>query len=311
MMIEELDDPTGAGGLEKGSWDIDRMCTALDPLAIADAAAMSISIAQELETWVRSTALPVRQEQIMPAAILAAFIAPWLPSDQCSLFAQAILWTALIDVFVDDLKSESDRAVEACLQDCRSVISIKNADPTHSLSLALSTIHERFLNQPAGPSLYSFFQSATDSFLSGQSFERRAARALTGGAELPTIQEYLKQGARSIGMHFVTAVLWSTIESADASPAATSLGDALDDAALAVRLANDLAGHDRETVEGSVNALALGLQPDHVAHLLSQCAHRCVEKLNNFPPAGHLLTLALERQLLCYLRIYQRIDASH
>jgi hypothetical protein len=82
----------------------------------------------------------------------------------------------------------------------------------------------------------------------------------------------------------------------------------LQDAALAVRLANDLRGHAREEAQEDVNALLVGMTPDEVEGRISFHVDRCRDQLRPLVERSLASAVALERLTVWCTRLYEQID---
>ena len=101
----------------------------------------------------------------------------------------------------------------------------------------------------------------------------------------PSIDEYLSNHD-SVGLRFAFATLLVVDDAApdDWRPGPGTLSEAADATALAIRLANDLAGAARERAYGDVNVLTLGMASEQVGDRIRRETERCRQLYAAVPP---------------------------
>jgi hypothetical protein len=144
--------------------------------------------------------------------------------------------------------------------------------------------------------------------LAAMTTERTFAAAVRDGAP-PDTDEYLRAASQSSGLDFTLIPLWAAMADPDLPRHLPVLARALPHACTAVRLANDIAGQDRERAEGVVNALSLGMLPRQarlrIAHYTEQFQSMVGPLVaTRFGPA-----VATDRMLRWIMRVYLHATA--
>jgi terpene synthase-like protein len=292
-----------------GPWQAHRR---LDTLVAADAAVAVTRLTARASVWAARLGPPFDPALAPLCCMAPAFVAPWMSPGGAWLAARSNMWIFAVDAWSDAPGAPRDQIRDG-IGMLRAVAG--GADPPREpLALALAEIRDA-----VGGPLLPPWRRAAESALAGNWFEYEAARQVAEGGPAPSLARYLRHGADSIALGMVVTAMWSDMWSdlwpdseADLpDPVLEGLHRALRDAALAVRLANDLRGHARERAEGVLDALTLGLAPTAAGALLDRYRHRCRSRLRPLTVQAPGPAIALERQLLWSIRHYQRLDAGH
>jgi hypothetical protein len=267
-----------------------------------DTCVTALRLIDRLRTWTaaRGPAFPAAHIEVF--CLSTAFITPWLDVDTLHLAARIWSWITALDDAVDGCDGDLT-AVTSTLEHCRAAAAGagSGADP---IAAALAEIRADLAALPGFGAVAPLWHDTVDRLVVGMRYEAVTGLATARGAAPPELADYLGHAVHTVGVPMYVIALWAAMEPFDAA----GLLPALRDAALAVRLANDLRGHAREGDEHNLNALRLGLPTERgrglVGDLLARCHARLAPMLaGSFPPA-----VAVDRMAVWGTRIYQRID---
>ncbi|MBB2913808.1 AcrR family transcriptional regulator [Streptosporangium becharense] len=283
---------------------------ALEIVAAADTGVVAVQLTGRMQGWMRRLGPPFVPGTATLCCLTAANGTPWLPASACYPVAQTAAWLLALDAWSDGPGGDA-ATVEDGVARCLAVVRGGEPGDGDPLALSLAEIRDHVRGGPSAATVYPWWQRAAAASLVGTRFERRAADAVAAGGAPPRLEEYLRYGGGSIGLGMIVTAAWSAMAEPGLADRLPALQDALQDASIALRLANDLRGHEREQAEGTLDALALGLSPRDVAGLLTEHLDRCRRRLRT--PGGDLpgSVLALERHLIWGVRMYQRFAAGH
>ncbi|MGW2223345.1 terpene synthase family protein [Nonomuraea sp. NPDC001684] len=298
----------GLADLEAGPFEAQR---SLNVVAAADAATAALDTMGVLTGWAERHGPPFDPAVIPLCCLTAAICTPWLDADACLLLAGTAAWLLAVDAWSDAPRAvphsaddSADDSVEAGVARCLAVVEGGDPEPGDALAASLADLRDRV----TGP-VAAWWRRAAVEHLRGTLFERRAADAVAAGGRAPGVEEYLRHARGSIGLAMQATAAWSAMDPEDVRAWLPALRQPLRDASTAVRLANDLRGHDRERAEGTVDALTLGLSQAEVAERLARHVARCRAGLR--PLAGTPAAVALDRIMTWGIRMYQLADAGH
>ncbi|MFK0294626.1 DUF4334 domain-containing protein [Streptomyces sp. NPDC090442] len=287
----------------------------LEIVSIADTCSAALQNMPPLEIWLKEFQLPVSTALVPLMSLQTAFMTPWLPAESCSRISRLMLWLMAIDNVLDapDDRPAVDRTgpdpTDARVRAWHRVLAGHEggADSPDPMARALADIVAS-LERGGRPELVAVWRKSMHQTLEGMDHERRAARTAAAGGGLPTPADYLAHGVWTIGVEQQVTALWALIDEPDLPHRLPVLLGALRQAAIAIRLLNDLRGHHRERDEGKVDALTLGLS-EQEAHDRAQAAiDDCRRVLAPLTAAGYGSAVALERVVLWHARMYQRFD---
>lgn len=273
---------------------------ALPPIeAAVDTCVTALRLIDRLGPWCAARGPAFSGAYVNVFCLSSAFITPWLDVDTLHLASRVWSWITALDDTVDGSSSDVDDVFDACLAAARG--GPPNADPVAG---ALAEIRAELAARPGFAALEPHWRDATGRLVAGMRYEARTARAIASGASPPGLGEYLGHALYTVGVPMYVVSLWSAMDEAPVD----ALMPALRDAAIAVRLANDLRGHAREGGEGALHALRLGVTAERARHLvgdrLASTARRLAPHLDRGLPAA----VAVDRMATWGTRIYQRID---
>lgn len=227
-----------------------------------------------------------------------AFITPWLDLDMLHLATRVWSWITALDDTVDGSSSDVDDVFDACLSAARG-----GPPGTDPVAGVLAELRVELAARPGFAALEPHWRDATERLVAGMRYEAETARAMASGAAPPGLAGYLGHALYTVGIPMYVVSLWSAM---DEVPVA-ALTPALRDAAVAVRLANDLRGHAREGGEGALNALRL-VTPERARHLVGDRLASTAQRLAPHLAGGLPAAIAIDRMATWGTRIYQRID---
>jgi hypothetical protein len=273
------------------------------PDAAADAAAVTAQTIRLLTAWTDRFAplLPARHIPLL--CLYAAGSAPGLPAPGTLLLAQTMAWIVAVDEWADNTR----HSIRGGIDHLSTVATGGEVVTGCLLASALADIRRTFHASHHGPRLLPHWQRASTGLLTGMQFEHDTAHQAPD-QPVPSLDLYLHHGAATSGTPMMMLTAWSALTMPELPAVAAMLQQPLREAALALRLANDLSGHDREHREGSLNALLLGASPQHVQHLAAQATRRARGSLQNFTATSCPAARMLDHHLLFFLRLYQRGD---
>ncbi|MGG2460917.1 DUF4334 domain-containing protein [Streptomyces sp. RGM 3693] len=295
-----------------------------------------------LEIWLKGLGLPVSTALVPLMCLQTAFFTPWLPSETCYQISRLTLWLMAIDNVLDapeapetpgepdpsrrprgreepgdgntlDVRNASDSAgpdpADARVRTWHRVLAGRengsaSIDP---MARALAEIAEG-LHHGGRPELVALWRKSMHQTLTGMDRERAAARTANAGGGAPRLTEYLEHGAWTIGVEQQVTALWALMDEPGLSRRLPVLLGALRQAAIAIRLLNDLRGHHREQHEGKVDALAIGLSEPEAYERAEAALGTCRRALAPLTSAGYGSAVALERVVLWHARMYHRFD---
>ncbi|MFD0683348.1 hypothetical protein [Actinomadura fibrosa] len=308
-------------------------CRRLDVVAAADAAVVAARLTARSAAWAARLGPPFDPGLAPLCSLPAAFVAPWLSGAGADLTARTGLWIFALDAWTDGPPARHDPArLRAGLAALRATAQAPptpttNAEPppygegafggaavsweggqVGALGAALAQIRDAVA---VAPGVLAWWRRAADAALAGALFEYEAARRVAAGGPPPLLGAYLRHGAASIALAPLVLAMWSDMPDVTRPGLLPALRRPLRDACVAVRLANDLRGHQRERGEGVLDALALGLPAERARRLLAGHVERCRRALDTLAESAPGPALALERQLLWSVRHYEQIDAGH
>ncbi|MDP9868003.1 MULTISPECIES: terpene synthase family protein [Streptosporangium] len=278
--------------------------------AAADASVTAVQLVGHLRAWAGRIGLPLDPGAAALCSLTAANCTPWLSAPACSPTARTAFWLLALDAWSDGPGGDA-AAVDAGVTRCLAVVDGRAPGADDPLAVALAEIRDGVRGGPSGEAVYGWWRRAATACLVGTRFERHAADAVARGGRPPLLAEYLHHATGSIGLAMTVTAAWSAMEEPDLPARLPDLWRPLRDASVAVRLANDLRGHDREQAEGTLDALALGCAPQDLVELLVRHVDRCRRRLRPLAEVSPGAAAALERHLVWSVRMYQRFDAGH
>jgi phytoene/squalene synthetase len=260
-----------------------------------------------LDRWVSRFAAPFTTANNPIFSLCCAFTTPWLPLEVQQLGARIWAWiTAIDDAF--DRDYESLEAVRAAADHCRAVVAGQAPPAADPLALALADIRDQVAGYPAFAELGPLWRRTVTELVDAMELERRWGHALGAGGAPPSLDDYLRAGAATVGIPMYMVSLWATMDRAARPQDVSALLPALQDSALAVRLANDLRSQARERAQEDVNALVLGLGEEQLRRDIAGHVERCREALRPLVARGLGAAVALDRLTVWSTRLYEQID---
>ncbi|MFE6684891.1 DUF4334 domain-containing protein [Streptomyces sp. NPDC057743] len=287
----------------------------LEIVSIADTCSTALQNMPPLEIWLKEFGLPVSASLVPLMSLQTAFMTPWLPAESCSRISRLMLWLMAIDNVLDapDDRRAADRAgsdpTDARVRAWHRVLAghDSGAASPDPMARALADLVAS-LERDGRPELVAVWRESMHQTLDGMAHERRATRTAATGGQLPPLADYLTHGARTIGVEQQVTALWTLLDEPDLPHRLPVLLGALRQAAIAIRLLNDLRGHHRERDEGKVDALALGLTEQEAYARAQTAIDDCRRVLAPLTAAGYGSAVALERAALWHARMYHRFD---
>ncbi|MEU8782785.1 DUF4334 domain-containing protein [Streptomyces sp. NPDC048637] len=296
-------------------------------VSIADTCSAALQSMPRLEIWLKELGLPVDTALVPLMCLQTAFFTPWLPPETCYQVSRLTVWLMAIDNVLDAPDAadagdgpdaaEAAQAAESAGPDgtptrvraWHRILSGRDSDGDGDdpVARALAEI-ARDLHRKGRPELTAVWRKSMHQTLIGMRGEREAARAAAVGGGVPPLTDYLRHGAWTIGVEQQVTALWALMDEPGLPRRLPLLLDALRQAATAIRLLNDLRGHQREQSEGKADVLAIGLTEQEVYQRAEAGLENCRRTLAPLTAAGYGSAVALERVALWHARMYHRFD---
>jgi hypothetical protein len=227
-------------------------------------------------------------------AMSSVVISPWCSAAQLRLCTQISIWTYALDNYVErDVVKVTE--LDDILGRCGLIVRTGSRDHSHPLLSVLSDWQAELMEQPLYPKLSSLWAEKFDRALRGMHYDWTIGRSRAErGGSVSSIEEYLDH-AESILAWMVHLPRWVTHGGPAVLEHLDVLVPALDEFAVVVRLANDLATYPWEKdQEGQNNILMYGVTRKWVRTELSawlEAGRRCLAPLvsANFLPAVELV----------------------
>ncbi|MGW7641395.1 DUF4334 domain-containing protein [Streptomyces decoyicus] len=288
-------------------------------VSIADTCSAALRSMPRLEIWLKELGLPVDPALVPLMCLQTAFFTPWLPPETCYQLSRLTVWLMAIDNVLDapdaahsagpDGTPNRVRAWHEVLagRDSDSDSGSSSSSSDDPLARALAEI-TRDLYRDGRPELTPIWRKSMHQTLLGMRGEREAARTAAAGGGVPRLADYLRHGAWTIGVEQQVTALWALMDEPGLPRRLPVLLGALRQAATAIRLLNDLRGHQREQSEGKTDALAIGLTEQEAYRRAEEGLENCRRALAPLTAAGYGSAVALERVALWHARMYHRFD---
>lgn len=274
--------------------------------AVGRAAAVATAVHRDLQRCV------ARYPQLFPgeifdSSLLSAvamantFAAPWLGADRQYLVNRAALWTFGLDRWVD---GQGARAIDvaALARECDDMVRGRSTSST-PLVRFLAEIRDG-LTEAKG---YAVFRRTWRDELVAMLAAMGRERAWIEAGRTPSLRAYLANGD-SLAFAFVYATHLTAVCTPPRPPGLRRLFRAVRLAQRALRLANDLATHERDTLVGDLNVLDLGLDPDAARAAIAELVRRFRAEIVPLRALLPRLSMQLERQLDYNLAFYAAGD---
>ncbi|MFH8407010.1 GXWXG domain-containing protein [Streptomyces sp. NPDC018019] len=285
--------------------------------SIAETCSAALQNMPRLEIWLKEHGLPVDPALVPLMCLQTAFFTPWLPSETCHQISRLTVWLMAIDNVLDapdtpetagpEETSARVRAWHRILAEPAGPQDDSHEDPVDPVASALAEIVHA-LHRDGCPELVAVWRESMCQTLTGMHRERERAQAAEAGGRALPLAEYLRDGAWTIGVEQQVTALWALMDEPGLSRRLPVLLGALRQAALAIRLLNDLRGHHREQAEGKTDALSLGLSEQEAYQRAEAGIENCRRALAPLTAAGYGSAVALERVVLWHARMYHRFD---
>ncbi|QZY20293.1 GXWXG domain-containing protein [Streptomyces decoyicus] len=279
-----------------------------------------------LEIWLKERGLPVDTALVPLMCLQTAFFTPWLPPETCYQVSRLTVWLMAIDNVLDapdapaspgSAGSAGPNGTATRVRAWHRVLAGRDSDGDSNggsdsdsdepMARALAEI-ARDLHRDGRPELTAVWRKSMHQTLVGMRCEGEAARTSAAGGGMPRLADYLRHGAWTIGVEQQVTALWALMDEPGLPRRLPVLLGALRQAATAIRLLNDLRGHQREQSEGKTDALAIGLTGQEVYRRAEEGLENCRRALAPLTAAGYGSAVALERVALWHARMYHRFD---
>lgn len=230
-------------------------------------------------------------------AMANTFAAPWLDADRQRLANRAALWTFGLDRWVD---GQGARAAEvaALARECDEMVRGRKTSST-PLVRFLAEIHDDLAEAKGYPALRRIWRDELGRLLAAMGRERAWIEA----GRSPSVRAYL-DNSDSLAFAFVYATHLTAVGTPPRPPRLRRLLRTVRIAQRALRLANDLATHERDTLVGDLNVLALGLSPEAAHAAIADLVRRFRAELLPLRVLLPRLSSQVERQLEYNLAFY-------
>ncbi|WP_157879968.1 terpene synthase family protein [Streptomyces natalensis] len=281
----------------------------LSPMCAADTFMTATAVVSQLKDWAATLRDNGARDVTLTAAFGAAVAAPWLPVEAIQLGVRAGVWLTAFDDRIDTEAYDAGSAGRAFDRYRRTALGAE-PDAADPLNTALAQLAVDIERQQWGAVVGPLWRSTVANTLIAMAADRAYATAVRDGGSPPGIEEYLRIGARSSGLDFTVVPLWAAMPDADMPCFLPVLTRAMPHACMALRLANDVAGQDRERAEGVVNAVSLGMSPPQALASITHHTQQFQSALTPLVAAGNRSAIATVRLLQWALRAYTTASPS-
>ena len=229
-------------------------------------------LSEALDAWVRCHAPLIRPVRVPQVALTMAAAAPFLGVRELLPAARMSLWLFAVDDLCDgspvDTGGLPDAPPWSLFERSLSLLeAAEDVDPgDEPLPRAMRDIREELAGFPLAAALRPHLVASLREVRTGMWLEAEWSSLFRRSPEGPgpSLEEYLERAARhTIGTLSIYLCVLSTLREVALIARLPALVELGREAALGLRLANDLQGHAREVLEGKLDALAI-LQRDLV-----------------------------------------------
>ncbi len=278
---------------------------------MADTCSAALQNMPRLENWLKKLGLPVDTALVPLMCLQTAFFTPWLPPETCLRMSRLTVWLMAIDNVLDAPAAPGTPGPDwpaARVDAWHRILDGHDDGSDDPVARALAGI-VRDVDGNGRPERAAVWRESMRQTLTGMRYEHETARTAAVGGTAPPLADYLRHGAWSIGIEQQVTALWAFLDEPDpAGRGLPVLRTALHEAAIAIRLLNDLRGHHREQAEGKPDALALGLTEREAYERADAGLESCLRTLTPLSTSGYGSAVALERVVIWHARMYHRFD---
>jgi hypothetical protein len=272
--------------------------------------ALGLAAYAELQRWAAEEWPDFPRLHLVAAGYGEAMVGPWARADQVRLNSRMAVWAYALDKFVDHEVTDLAE-LDGFIDRCNTVVRTGEPDDGNQLLRVLSAWQRELAALPDYPALATVWERKFDSCLRGHRYDWVVGRARERGEEPATdVAEYLAH-ADSVAIGLVQVPRWVTYGGGELPERLDVLLPALDDVAVATRLANDLATIDRERTEkGQNNVLMYGVSADwvHAEYVDRMAAIR--SRLVPLVAENYLPAVGLVRLAEWSVGVYERKEMS-
>lgn len=275
------------------------------PGQCAPIAVLTLQLLADLRQWTK--AVELHDTPIEAMAIAAANISPCRGAAELRLTTRMYAWTYALDNHVE--RDITDLAtLDELIRQCGGIVRNGRYDGDHPLLTALAEWQRELNRQPLYPPLSDLWVNKVDLALRATRYDWTAGRARHDGHGSTDVREYLDH-ADSVLVWMANFARWTAYLDLDLLDRLDVLVPAMDDIAVTIRLANDLATYSWEQDEyGQNNILMYGVTPDWVRTEIRNSADSARRRLTALTAAGYLPAIELVRQLDWALSFYALAD---
>ncbi len=216
------------------------------------------ALARSLQAWAELHPF-VRPKRISTLALVVATVLPHLPFDDALLVAKLTLWIFGIDDQIDEQLLPLPEAQRKA-QSWRALLGGEtNPTSDDELTNVLWQIREQLSASPMFGPLQAHWAGCVSTLVETMVRECQAGLAYhaRGPDTLPPLEDYLRDGAHSIGMHLWQSTVLVLVRDASILSNLEQIQEAIGLAGRAIRLYNDVQTFDKEMREGGVNAILI------------------------------------------------------
>lgn len=223
------------------------------------------ALSDSLREWVDGQGQLMRAVRVPPLCLTMAATASFLGVRELLPAARLSMWLFAVDDLCDegagDGRARLDEQLCRRLDRCVALLGeTGGAIPEDPLARAMRDIREELLGFESFTVLRPAMMEELRALLRGMLREEQwsAAYRASSGALFPSSSDYLENaGVYSIGVLPVYQCLLVTMGDASIAPHLPRLMELGREAALSIRLANDLRSYERELAEGKLNSLGI------------------------------------------------------
>lgn len=220
----------------------------------------------------------VQRSSILPCCLHAAATLPFYSLNEVCSWSQIMLWLCMVDDLTDDGRVARER-VHAILAECQALLDrtapaapAETPQCAHQIGACLGSLLADMAKYPLFTRHRRAFASSISELIASSVKEMVwNDLLLRGDGKLPSLEEYLANGALSIAVPIFTDTVIAMSGDASALAKYDWLKRLGRQVGVVLRLANDLKTHQREQAERKVNALVIS-QEEHRARGRSEVA---------------------------------------
>jgi catabolite regulation protein CreA len=271
--------------------------------------AMSVMRAlADLQRWTVAELPDQLGAQLSVIALTESVVHPWASAEAIFLSGRMAVWVCAIDDHIERDVTELDK-LDEFIDRCNAVVRTGRRDDSHPLLASLSGWQRELACWPDYSALAELWERKFAACMRAMRYDWVVGLARANGTgTTSTVAEYL-DNADSISVWQVHLPCWVSAGGATLVDHLDVLVPALDDIAVACRLANDLASYARERADPRENnVLMYGVSPDWVRTEIERRLDAVRKRLARLVAEDYLPAVGLVRRAEWAVGLYARAD---